>query len=126
MGADANARQVLLSIDAAGGGHGSVEDVVHRAQGQRDPEHVAEHGLNAAQGAMAVQRQGEDELPQQAFGDGKIKEHVVIGRGGGGGGEGSFDGFLSLVRLLVDELAADLKLLGQSGDRLRTRQRLHG
>ena len=45
---------------------------------------------------------------------------------GAAGGEGLVEGLLGLVRLLVDELTADVLLPSQTGNRLRAGEGVHG
>ena len=116
VAADADGSKLLLVVEAACRGDGLVQDVVDRAQGERIVEEVAEQFLDAAEGAMADKAETEDELSEPGLGDGQPEEELR--RVGGRGVEGLVDGVVGVVELLVDELAADLMLLGQVGDGL--------
>jgi hypothetical protein len=78
-------------------------------------EEVAEQLGDAAERTVTDEDQGEDELADPGLGDREVEEHPVVS-GGWFRGEGVIDGLLSLLGLVVDELAADLVLLGELGD----------
>ena len=65
---------------------------------------------------MTNEGETEGELAQPGFGDGKPEEK--LGRFGGGWIESLADGIVGLVELLVDELAADVVMVGQGSDGL--------
>ena len=90
-----------------------MDDVVHGAQGDPIIEEVAEQFDHAAGRAMADQHQGQDQLPQPSLGDRQVEED---GRRGGWRGEGLVEGLFGGVGLLIEELPADLMLLGDSRD----------
>ncbi len=113
MGADADGRQVLLVVAGAGLRGGAVGDAVDGADGEVVVEDVAEQLVGATDGAMADEDQAEGQLLQPGLGDGELEEDAI-----GGGGEGVFEGLLGFVGLLVDELAADLVLVGEVADGL--------
>ena len=69
----------------------------------------------ARYGAWPTNTSPEDQLTQPRLGDGEVKENIlVLGLGIEGVGQRITGG----VGLLVEELAADLMLPGQLGDRL--------
>jgi hypothetical protein len=78
-------------------------------------EEVAQQFGDAAERAVADEDQGEDELADPGLGDREVEEDAVVA-GGPLGGEGVVEGLLGLVSLVVDELAADLVLLGELSD----------
>ncbi len=65
---------------------------------------------------MADQSEAKDQLLKPGFGHREPEEE--LGRVGRRRGEGVVEGVVGLVELLVDELAADLMLVGQFGDGL--------
>ena len=123
MGADADGRQVVLLVEGLGPGHGGAGDTVQVAQRPRAVEQVAEQLVDAAVGAVAHQEQGQDESLEPDRGYRQVEQDGVAGRLGG---ESIGEGVLGLVGLLIDELAADLIVLGQLGDGPRSGQGLEG
>lgn len=111
--ADVDGGQRLLGIDGVGTGDGVLDDVVDGAEGNVPAEAVVEMVDDAAIGAAAIEQQGEDVLPQQLLGDGKMEENFVVVLLCG---ESLREGLLGGVDLLINELAADVGLLGQPGD----------
>ena len=79
-------------------------------------EEVGEQFDDAPKGAMADEDQSQDELANPGAGDGEVEQDrlVVVGLGS----EGLVQGVVSEVELLVDELAANLVLHGESRDGL--------
>jgi hypothetical protein len=88
-------------------------------------EEVAEQFGDAAKGTVTDQDQGEDELADPGLGDREVEEHPVVA-GGSVGREGVIEGLLGLVGLVVDELAADLMLVGDSRDGCGAGERVEG
>ena len=115
IGTDADAGQVLAIVDLAGGGDGLLHDVVSRPHGEVVIEEVAEQLGDAAERAVTDEDQSEDEWADPGLSDREVKEHPVV-PGGWFRGESVIEGLLGLVGLVVDELAADLVLLGELGD----------
>jgi hypothetical protein len=76
MGAEANGGQVFVLIDAAGGGYGLLEDVMHAAQGEHLVEKVGEQFGHAAKRAVADESETEDRLPQPGLGDWEPDEEL--------------------------------------------------
>lgn len=113
--ANADSRQIGLSVVALDQGHGAVEDIEDRAHGEVLVEEVPEQFDDPPEGAMADQSEGQNELSNPGLGDGEVKEDLVLGRCGL---EGLLEGLLGLVGLLVGEFAADIVLLCQFGDGL--------
>ena len=73
---------------------------------------------------MADQRQAEGQLPQPCLGNRQVEEHLrVVGLCRR---EGGVESLFRLDRLLIDELAADRVLTGQTADRLGACQGLQG
>jgi hypothetical protein len=95
-------------------------DVAH-AHGQA--QQVAQELDDAAIRAAADQRQPDDGLAQPGLGHPQLEQHRAVRHGGR---EGVIERSASLVRLPVDELAADPVPSGQVADRLRAGQRLDG
>ena len=93
------------------------------AQADGQAQQVAQELDNAAVRAAADQRQSDYHLAQPGPGDRQLEQHLILPHGGR---EGLVQCCTSLVRLLVDELAADAVPGGQVADRLRTGQRLDG
>jgi len=121
--AHTNARQVLVVVDRARLPRGRLEHVVDAAQADRQAQQVAQELDDAAIRAAADQRQPDDRLAQPSLGDRHLEQHLVVRRGRR---EGVVQCGASLVRLLVDELAADPVTGGKIADRRRSRQRLNG
>jgi hypothetical protein len=110
---ESDSGKILLLVDGVGFGHGLMEDVVDGADGEGVVEQVVEDLPDASKGTVADQNQGEDELAQPRLGDRQPEEQIIgfIGRG-----KGEIKTMLSLVELLVDELAADSVAVGESRD----------
>ena len=119
---DAHRGQVLRGVVPARVCHRRADDVVDRAQGDRVVKQVAEQFDDAAQGTMAEQDQGQHQLVEPGPRDRQVEKDFLVGRRRR---EGLVKGALGLGRLLVDELATDLVLIGEGGDRF-TRQRVKG
>ena len=115
IGTAADSGQVLALVDLAGGGDGLLHDVVSRPHGEVGIEEVAEQLGDAAERAVTEEDQSEDELADPGLSDREVEEPPVV-PGGWFRGEGVIEGLLGLVGLVVDELAADLMLLGELGD----------
>src|SRR5262249_39099173 len=69
--------QILALVDLTGAGDGCVDYVVGRTQGEGVVEQVGEDLTDAAQGAVANQDQGEDELANPAARDRQVERRVV-------------------------------------------------
>ncbi len=123
MGPDADAGQVVGAIDLLGPRHGSLDHVMHGPQRERGVEEVAQEGDHTAVGAVTGQDQGEDQLTEPRLGDRQVEEDLLVRSRRI---EGVLQGELCRVGLLVEELAADLMLAGQLGDRLCAGEDLHG
>jgi len=121
--AHTNARQVLVVVDRARLPRGRLEHVVDAAQADRQAQQVAQELDDAAIRAAADQRQPDDHLAQPSLGHRHLEQHLVVRRGRR---EGVVQCGASLVRLPIDELAADPVTGGKIADRLRSRQRLNG
>src|ERR1700682_5561092 len=101
---------------------GILQSVVHRADRYIHVEKIPAELVNASIGTVADQCQTESDLPQPVLGDGEMEQYLIVGRAcrediiqsslGGGG-------------LLVDELATDVLLVGQTGDCASAGQSLH-
>ena len=81
------------------------------------------NSTTARYGLWPDQHQGQDQLPQPGLGDGQVEEDVV---GAGRGVEGVGQGVRGGVGLLIEELAADLMLPSQLGDRVSPSEDLDG
>jgi hypothetical protein len=125
IGTDADAGQVLAIVDRTGGGDGLVDDVVDRPHGEVVIEEVAEQFGDATERTVTDEDQGEDELADPGPGDREVEDDPVIS-GGWSRSEGVIEGLLSLVGLVVDELAADLMLLGDSRNGCGAVERVEG
>jgi hypothetical protein len=123
VGTDANPRQVVTLLGSAGRGHGLVNKVGHAARGQGVVQQVAEQLGGAAEGTGADEDQSQHGLSEEGLGDGESKQDAVVG---GVGDEGVVEGLLGFGGLVVDDLAADVVLLGQSRDRGGAREGLDG
>ena len=123
MQADPNARQVLALVDRARLPRCRLEHVVNAADADGDAQQVTQELDDAAIGTAADQRQGDDDLAQPGLAHRQLEQHRAVRRGGR---EGVIECCASLVRLLVDELAADPVPSGEVGDRLRAGQRVDG
>ena len=116
VGADADGGEVLLSVVRACVGDGLVEDVVDRPQRRGIVEEVGEQFVDAAEGAVADKREAEDQLPQPGFGHGQPEEEMR--RLVRWWSKGLVEGVVGVAELPIDELAADLVLIGQGRDGL--------
>src|SRR3954469_2397970 len=116
VNANCHAGQVLTGVDLSRGGDSAVDDVVGRAQRHSVSEEVGKQFDDPAQGTVADQDQSQDELANPRAGNRQVEQDsfVVVRLGG----EGLVKGVVGDVKLLVDELAADLVLLGQFRDGL--------
>ncbi|MBV8870882.1 MAG: hypothetical protein JOY65_15955, partial [Acetobacteraceae bacterium] len=121
MQADPNARQVLTLVDRARLPCCRLEHAVNGAHADGHAQQVAQELDDAAIGTAADQRQGDDDLAQPGLGHRQLEQHLLVARRGGR--EGVIERGASLVRLLVDELAADPVPGGQIGESFRTGQR---
>ena len=79
-------------------------------------EEVGEQFVDAAEGTVADEGEAEDQLPQPGFGHGQPEEELR--RSVRWWREGLVEGVVGVAELLIDELAADLVLVGQGGDGL--------
>ncbi len=105
-----------MRIVRAGVGDGPLQDVVDRADRQGVIEEVGEQFVDTADGTVADKREAEDQLPQPGFGHGQPEEELR--RWGRWWSERSVEGVVGVAELLIDELAADLVLIGQGRDGL--------
>jgi len=121
--ANANAGQVLALVDRARLPRGRLEHVVDAAQADGHAQQVTQELDDATIRAAANQGQPDDHLAQPGLGHRQLEQHLTVGRGRR---EGVVQYRGSLVRLLVDELAAHPVPGGQTADRLRAGQRLNG
>ena len=114
----------LPLIDAAGAGDRVLDEVVDATKGDVPTEAIVKMVDDAAVGTTAIEQQGQDVLSQQPLGDGKVKEDFVVVLCGCG--ESLVEGLLGDVDLLVNELAADVGLLGHRSDGERAAEGLEG
>ena len=110
-------------VDRAGPGDGGLDDVMDGAQGGLGVEEVTQQRDDAAVRAVTGHDQGEDQLTEPGRGDRQVEEDLL---GRWRRVEGVVQGELGGVGLSVEELAADLMLAGQLGDRLRAVEDLEG
>jgi hypothetical protein len=113
MGPDPNAGQVTTSGDCPRRFDGAFDDGVDSTQGELPIEEIAEQLDDGAVGAVANQHQSQDQLTQPGLGDRQMEEDVIGRRCGV---EGLGQGVGCRVRLLIEELAADLMSPSQLGD----------
>ena len=123
VGADADRGQLLALVGGAGPADGGRDDVGDAAQRERVVQQVAQELDDAAEGTVADQDEPQDDLTDQALGDGEVKQDTLVR---GGGDKGLVEGLPRLVGLPVDELAADVVLAGEAGDRLRAGEGAYG
>ena len=111
---DTDRLEILLNVEAACWGDRIMEDVVDAAQGEGMVEEVAEQFLNAAKGAVADEGEAKNELAKPGLGNGEPEQQPrgVDRRQG----KSLVEGVVGMVELLVDELAADVLVLGEVGD----------
>src|SRR5262249_460499 len=114
QGDELHAREIGGVVEGSGLVDGVFDDGVNPSQGGRQVEQAIEHLLGAAKGRMADQDGHEDELAEAGVGDGEVEEG--LGVGAVLGLESAVEGGDGFVSLLVDELAADVVLVGQAGD----------
>ena len=122
MQADTNWRQVHAAVDDAGLPRCLWVDVVDGSLADRHAQHVA-HQFHAAVRTVEDQSQAQRQLAQSRLGNRQLEQHLVIRRAGC---EDLVQGGARLGRLLVHELATHVVLVGQAGDRCRSRQRKYG
>src|SRR4029077_19461430 len=79
-------------------------------------EEVGEQFVDTAEGTVADEGEAEDQLPQPGFGHGQPEEELR--RWGRWWSERLVESVVGVAELLIDELAADLVLVGQSRDGL--------
>ena len=116
VGADAHGGEIWLRVVRACVGDGLLQDVVDRADRRGAIEEVGEQFVDAADGAVADQREAEDQLPQPGFGHGQPEEEMR--RLVRWWSERLVEGVVGVAELPIDELAADLVLVGQGRDGL--------
>ena len=116
----------MLLVDGAGLVDGVLGDCVNPAQGDGQIKEAVEHLLGPAQGRMADEGGGEDELAEPVLGDGQVEEDFYFGGAGGRRVEGVKQSGLGFVPLLVDELAADGVIVGKTGDPAALVKRIQG
>ena len=116
VGTAAKAGQVWLLREAAGRGHGLLDEVGNGAQGQRLVEPVAEQFASPPERTRADEHQSQDQLSQPGLGDGHPEKPLV--------GlavvavNGLVQSVVGVVELLVNERAADLVSGGPLAERL--------
>ena len=115
VSADADRGQVAVGIVLACVLDGGVDDCVDVAQREVVVEEVVEEFDDAAERTMPDENQTECELADPAFGDGQVEQYRIVG---GWWVEGVGKGVSCEVLLPVDELAADVRVLRESGDGL--------
>ncbi len=93
----------MLPVDHARLERGRLQDAVNAAQADGHTQQVAQELHDAAIRAVADQRQPDDHLVQPCLGDRHLEQHLMVGRRRQ---ENVIQRRDSLVRLLVDELAA--------------------
>jgi hypothetical protein len=116
VGTDADGGEVLLGVVLVCVSDGLVQDVVDRPQRQEVAEEVGEQFVDTAEGTVADESEAEDQLLQPGFGHRQPEEELrrlVRWRS-----ERLVEGLVGLAELLIDELAADLVLVGQGRDGL--------
>lgn len=99
-----------------------MDDVVDRADGDFVVKQIREQSRDAAIGRVAGQDKSKDELLEPVVGDRQPEEQVIRSSRRV---EGGSEGVVSLVLLLVDELAADLVLRGEVGDTATLSEGIH-
>ena len=109
VGTDMDSAEILLAIDLACQVDRCPNDVVDRPQRDVVVEKIAEKFDDSAQGTVTDQHQTEDQLTQPMFGDRQLKEYLVVI---GERLKSTVEGFVRDGLLLVNEFAADLRLLG--------------
>ena len=92
-----------------------TDDGVDVAQGEVVVEEVVEEFDDTAQRTVPDEDQSECELADPVFGDGQVEQDRIVG---GWWVEGVVECVSCEVLLLVDELAADVRVLRESGDGL--------
>ena len=115
----------MAIVDLTGGVDGLLDDVVNRPHGEVVIEEVAEQFGDATERTVSDEDQGEDELADPGLGDREVEEDAVVS-GGWFRGEGVIEGLLSLVGLVVEELAADVMVLGDSREGCGADERVEG
>jgi len=115
VSADADRGQVTVSVELPCASDGGVDDIVDVAQGQVVVEEVVEQFAYPPERTMPDEDQAECELADPAFGDGKVEQDRIVC---GWWVEGVGEGVSCEVLLPVDELAADVRVLRESGDGL--------
>jgi hypothetical protein len=112
-GADAYRGQLLTVVMNAGARDRAADDVVDVAERQGVVEEALEEFFDAAVGTVTEEQEAEGELVEPGLGDREVEEdRVVVGRRL----EGVLESVLSLVALLIDELAADSVFVGEVAD----------
>jgi hypothetical protein len=125
VGADANRGKILVLVVNPRLAHGGVDDVGDAAHRQGEVQDVSEELHDAAEGTVTNQHQAEDDLAKQGLGD-RDRKQDALGVAGFFRGEGVGENPLRLAGLLVDELAADVVVVGEAGDRLGAGEGVHG
>jgi hypothetical protein len=111
-----DAAEVLAGVEVTGLGNGLLDQVMDGADALVVVEEVAEDRVDAAQGTVADQDQGEGELLQPGAGDGQAEEDLPLGRQRRG--KGAVEGLAGPGALRADELAADVVLACALGEGL--------
>jgi hypothetical protein len=102
---------------------GRLEHAMDVTQADGHAQQVAQELDDAAIRAAADQRQPDDHLAQPGLGHRQLEQHRAVRHGGR---EGVIERRTGLVRLPIDELAANPVPGGQVANRLRAGQRLDG
>jgi len=111
---DGDVAQIVAEVLGARLVDGITQDVVHRADRHVHAEKITAKFVDAAIGTVADHGPTEGDLPQPTLGDGQVEQHLVIGHGGRG--ERIVQSGLGGGGLLIDKLATDIELVGQTGD----------
>ena len=119
---DGNVAEMVAEVIGTCLGDGILHDVVDRADRHVDAEEVAVEFVDAAIGTVADQGQAQSGLLEPILGNRQKEEDRIVGLVGR---EGIDQRGLSDVGLLIDKLAADAGLLGESGDGVVAGESLH-
>src|SRR5438094_65070 len=119
VNADLDGGQLLALVVAAGPADAAPDDGGDTADREPVVQQVTQENDDAAEGTVADQDQAQHDLAKQRLGDWQVKQHALVGAAGG-------EGLVGLAGLLVDELAADVLLPSQTGNRLRAGEGVHG
>ena len=116
VGADADGGEVLLSVVTAGRGDGLVQDVMDRSPGTTDSRRGRRSSSTTPRKELwQIRMRPRTNCRSQGLVTGSQKRSC--GRRSGGGVKALVEGVVGLGELLVDELAADVVVVGELGDR---------